>query len=682
MGVSKVIINNVTKVDLTSDTVTPETLMSSYTAHDKSGTAITGIATGGTVVQDEVIFIDYDGTVLYTYTPEQFLALTNLPTNPSHTGLTAQGWNWTLSDAKTHVTNFKSLVIGQNYVTSDGKTRLYITLDNSYQLSLRLALALVGTISIDWGDGSSPTTVTGTGINNYKVTDDHTYSLLGNYTITITPTDGSSFGPYGNKSPTNHLFEFASTVSIDTSTANDKFVLYRILRKVELGTNLSLHVAPFYNSKYLEYISVPAYITSIPVNTFYYCNSLKAIVIPSGVTVISSGMFQSCIDLEYCSVPLSVTQSNDGSFSSCLSLKHSVLTSAWTNTKGFYWCKSIKKVIVPSNMNIGSSGIFSGCSSLVEVVYKPSTNSNSNGIVSSTFSTCDSLEKVTIPNNITLIGSYAFEGCHSLASIDLPTSITSIGTYAFHNCDALKNITLPSSITSVADYCFDGCTALKSINIPSNVTSIGQYTFRNCGVISKIELPSSTTSIGQYAFYQCYNLKKVTCASNGIYVGQYAFQSCSGLKEISRSNSSSCVITYIGQSAFYSCLQLIRIPPLASTGITSIGNYAFYSCYCLESIELPNTVTAIGAQAFYTCRALTIFTIPSSVTSIGASAFAYCNGLKEIHFQSTTPPTLANSNAFNGLPTWCKIYVPSGYLSAYTSATNYPSSSTYTYLTE
>ena len=46
-NVNHVVINGVTKLDLRSDTVTPSTLMQGYTAHDASGAAIVGTATGG-----------------------------------------------------------------------------------------------------------------------------------------------------------------------------------------------------------------------------------------------------------------------------------------------------------------------------------------------------------------------------------------------------------------------------------------------------------------------------------------------------------------------------------------------------------------------------------------------------------------------------------------------------------
>lgn len=59
MGKNKIIYNGNTLIDLTADTVTADTLLSGYTAHDRSGTLITGTATsgGGSVTQDQDGFI-------------------------------------------------------------------------------------------------------------------------------------------------------------------------------------------------------------------------------------------------------------------------------------------------------------------------------------------------------------------------------------------------------------------------------------------------------------------------------------------------------------------------------------------------------------------------------------------------------------------------------------------------
>ena len=158
MAISKVVYGNETLIDLTSDTVAQDKLLDGYTAHKADGTAITGTAeiaanvvaglvyqdengylvlddggANGTKVRDEddVIFIDYDGTIVYSYSKGDFAKLTAMPANPVHPGLTAQGWNWTLADAKTQVATYGYLTIGQNYITTDNKTHIDITIEST-----------------------------------------------------------------------------------------------------------------------------------------------------------------------------------------------------------------------------------------------------------------------------------------------------------------------------------------------------------------------------------------------------------------------------------------------------------------------------------------------------------------------------------------------------------------------
>ena len=84
-----------------------------------------------------------------------------MPANPSHTGLVAQGWNWTLSDAKTYVQTYKALNIGQMYTTESGATEVDLSLD-SKTLHPHIMIYVNGTVDIDWGDGSTHTSITGT----------------------------------------------------------------------------------------------------------------------------------------------------------------------------------------------------------------------------------------------------------------------------------------------------------------------------------------------------------------------------------------------------------------------------------------------------------------------------------------------------------------------------------------
>ena len=103
--------------------------------------------------------------------------------------------------------------------------------------------------------------------------------------------------------------------------------------------------------------------------------------------------------------------------------------------------------------------------------------------------------------------------------------------------------------------------------------------------------------------------------------------------------------------------------------MTSIGDGAFQNCYSLTQINIPDGVISIGSYAFNSCYSLTQINIPDSVTSIEASAFQNCKCLNDILLESK--PTLSNTNAFNGLPTNYRIYVPRSDSSWFETATNW-----------
>ena len=400
----------------------------------------------------KVNFLDYDGTISYSYTAAEFAALSSMPANPTHDGLTAQGWNWSFANAKTYVAKYGNLNIGQMYITDDGKTRIYIHLEEG-RTSPVLGVCPNGTVDIDWGDGTTHDTLTGSSTSTAVYTSAHSYAAPGDYVIQLTVTGSMGFGSNG--------------LLVYTSNSDNRNSVYRnAIRKVELG---------------------------------------------SGVTSI---------------------------------------------------------------------------------------------------------------------GESAFKNCYSLSSITIPDGITSIGDSAFYYCSSLSSITIPGSVTSISSYAFTRCNNLSSITIPDGVTSIDSSAFQNCYSLSSITIPGSVTSIGESAFSNC------------------------------------------------DCLSSITIPD----SVTSIGSYAFSGCNNLSSITIPDSVTSIGSYAFYYCYSLSSITIPDSVTSIGESAFQNCYGVARLYFLPTTPPSVSNSNAFSNIPTDCVIHVPVGSLSAYTSAANYPSSSTYTYV--
>ena len=92
----------------------------------------------------------------------------------------------------------------------------------------------------------------------------------------------------------------------------------------------------------------------------------------------------------------------------------------------------------------------------------------------------------------------------------------------------------------------------------------------------------------------------------------------------------------------------------------------------ITDVTIPSGVTSIGNNALNNFSRLTSVTIPSSVTSIGMSVFTNCSRLQYTVFNSVTPPTLANADAFNNTNN-CPIYVPAASVDAYKAANNWSS---------
>ena len=272
--------------------------MSPETAHGADGEPITGTATGGGGSSESkaVNFIDYDGTVLYSYTAQEAAALSALPANPSHTGLTAQGWNYTLAQMKAEVTAQGKCDVGQTYVTDDGKTRIYIsipegTTGNGLTFYVRFTQTKANGVTVDWGDGTTAQTYSGTNASNRS----HTYATAGNYIITLIATDGT--------------YSFVGTSNNSIYGASSTYYNRTRIQKVEIGNN----------------------VTSIGNNAFYYCYELKSITIPSGVTSIGDYAFYSCYALESVIISSSVTSIGNYAFQYCCALKSIIISSGVTS---------------------------------------------------------------------------------------------------------------------------------------------------------------------------------------------------------------------------------------------------------------------------------------------------------------------------------------------------------------
>ena len=365
--------------------------------------AIGTIPTGGSSAPGapgDITFYDYDGTIVTSWTLAELATKTALPDYPSHEGLTCQGWNWSLADLKT--TNRK-MNVGAMYITDDGKPRIYIRLEEG-RTSPMLGVCPNGTVTVDWGDGTTPDALTGTDTTVVKWTPNHAYAAPGEYVIKLT-VDGT-MGFYGD-SPSIA----GGAILLYLSGYDGRNYAYRnSVQKIEIGNG----------------------VTSIGNFVFYGCSSLASITIPDGIASIGEYAFSDCHSLSSITLPNGVTSIGNLAFNGC---------------------SSLTSITLPNGVTSIGSSVFNGCSSLTSITLPNSVTS----IGSSAFSGCSSLVSITIPDGVTNIEQYAFRGCSSLVSITIPDGVTSIGKYAFDNCSSLVSITLPNSVTSIGEAAFINC---------------------------------------------------------------------------------------------------------------------------------------------------------------------------------------------------------------------------------
>ena len=458
-------------------------------------TAITNLLIGGgggstSSNKGDVTFYDYDGTILHSFSKDEFLALNELPSLPTQPGLICQEWNYDITIAKTYVEEYGKLDIGATYITDDGKTRLYIKIaaEGRMTVPLYFSQTVDNGVIIDWGDGSDTQSLSGTGNLNTS----HTYASIGDYCITLTVTSGCTLG-LGNNSSSYCVM----------GVLEDNWVVYcNMLQKVEIGSDvISIGKYAFKDCTSLSSVVIPSNVTSIGSTAFFDCYSLCSLVIPSSVTSIEGNTFPQCYSLSSVVIPSSVTSIGGSMFNRCYSLSSVVIPSSVTSIGGsaFHYCYSLSSVVIPSSVTSIGASAFHNCYSLSSVVIPSSVTT----IGGNAFNSCYSLSSVVIPPKVTFIGYQAFQYCYSLSSVEIPSSVTSISTAMFQYCYSLSSVEIPSSVINITNYAFEYCYSLRSVVIPPKVTTIGISAFHSCTSLSSVVFPSSVTSIGDGAFNQC-----------------------------------------------------------------------------------------------------------------------------------------------------------------------------------
>lgn len=320
--------------------------------------AIANLPSGGgeadsnpTAEKNDVTFYDYDGTIRYSYTAEEFLALSAMPPLPTQKGLICQEWNWSFEDAKEYVAEYGVLDVGATYITDDGKTRLYIRIaaQGRMDVPLYFSQTKVNGVVIDWGDGSATQTLSGTG----NVNTTHHYSSVGDYIISLDVADGCIL-VLGHGTGSTRLIGGNITVYSN------------MLYKAEIGKNINVIANYAFDYNYsLETITMPNSITSILNAAFLGCYSLTTLIVPNTVSKLSVQWVYSCSSMKTIILPNSITNV-DTQVLRDMKVKTIVLPTRIQSLTALFLdsANTLANIIIPKNITSIAASAFSNCTGM------------------------------------------------------------------------------------------------------------------------------------------------------------------------------------------------------------------------------------------------------------------------------------------------------------------------------
>ena len=421
-----------------------------------------------------VIFWDYEGTELFSYTYAEALALTELPTYPERTGFTFQEWNCKdLTTFKQYVNLCQTcdgpLDVGAIVIASDGKTRIKMVLDHqpfnnkmrfNFSQSVRSGVKVII-------DGTEYTDSSHTGATAFV---EHTFDFTNKtfpyeFEIVIEVVDGyyQWFGPFTNaRDYRNYVTEIIIGQNFDYAGSQYSLSSFTNMEKINIPQtrteSLTLSQSDFfsYNTN-LKHLNIPCNLNFTGTNIFRFNNIIKHISYLH-LTDISQGMFSSS-GLISVSFPLATTMGT-GVFQYCNDLKDVALPSLITgNSNGFSSCQSLEKIKLP-NLTTGTSNLFNG-DRLLKSLDLPKCTILDGGICSG----CFDLTDVNIPLCETLSGSSFYE-CISLETVDVPNLNTLTGSYIFRLCSALHHFRIPKAVTSIpASLFYQNCVSVEYVDL-------------------------------------------------------------------------------------------------------------------------------------------------------------------------------------------------------------------------
>lgn len=360
------------------------------------GVFISGSQGGGTVEEKYINFYDYDGTLLYSYTEAEAQALSELPSVPAKKGFTI-AWNYTLQEI---LAAGKPVNVGADYTPTDGAVSMDMLFSDDGRISPTFNFRISkGSMTIDWGDGSTPDVV----------------------------SESSNDLTAKSVSHQMQIDSYPAMFTIKMTYSGEG--LYDLTSG---SPNVSFCPYPYHN--FIINAHLPA--MQDLYTTFSGCKELRSISLAPGTLYINQGALNSCFSLKFISLPRAL-QIGRYCFSNCYSLKSISIPPSVTaiGEYAFDSCYALKSVSLPNSITTCGNYLFTNCK-LLESLWLSSRATVPRYVAYS----AECLKKIIIPTGVTVLDQYAFQGLSSLDIIKIPASVAFIKYGVYNSCDYLHII--------------------------------------------------------------------------------------------------------------------------------------------------------------------------------------------------------------------------------------------------
>jgi len=319
------------------------------------------------------------------------------------------------------------------------------------------------------------------------------------------------------------------------------------------------------NKDSIKHIEIDLSIEEIEDNIFnnfkniesVYCNpkwlnkfnqkNLKEIYIKEGITSIEKNFFEFCFKLKVIYLPYSIIKIEENSFENCLEIQKIYAEYKW------YKIFDIEAFQVPNNTTVLKREIFHNWKHLKLIIIPPTVNEIEEGC----FENCIRLEEIDIPNGVKIIPKNCFRNCLNLRSIQIPNSVQIIHGTAFTGCINLENIFADEKISKLF---------IKTLQIPEDKKLISDNDYNEYKNIETLEIPLNTEV--DINFFKNFPFLRVV-------------------------NFDPLFLNFIDKSK----INAMKIPE----GVKEIPPNTFKEMYCLEYLDIPDSMEIIEKDEFSDC---------------------------------------------------------------------------------